>query len=100
MDQSQFSFGKLQTYSLSKKKLPVAGGYDAEGNVTDDPDAILKGGEVLPAGFWKGSGLSIAIDMLVSALTVGNSTYDMRTNKQDRGISQVFIAINPSSICR
>ena len=97
MAQSQFSFGKLQTYSLSGKKLPVAGGYDADGNITDDPDAILEGGEVLPAGFWKGSGLSIAIDMLVSALSVGKSTSDMRLDRQDRGISQVFMAINPTA---
>lgn len=95
MAQSQFSFGKLQSYSLAEKKLPVAGGYDDAGNLTDEPDAILNGGEVLPAGFWKGSGLSIAIDMLVSALSVGKSTSDMRMNSQDSGISQVFIAINP-----
>ena len=93
--QSQFSFGKLQTYSLAGKKLPVAGGYDKDGNLTDDPKAILDGGEILPTGYWKGSGLSIAIDMVVSALSVGKSTYDLRTSKNDAGISQVFIAINP-----
>lgn len=97
MAQSLFSFGKLQTYSLAGKKLPVVGGYDADGNLTDDPDAILKGGEVLPTGFWKGSGLSIAIDMVVSALSAGNSTFDMRTFKQDAAVSQVFMAINPAA---
>ena len=71
------------------------GGYDAEGNMTNDPDAILNGGEVIPMGFWKGSGLSIAIDMVVSALSMGRSTFDLSTDKQDKGISQVFIAINP-----
>lgn len=95
MAQSQFSYGKLQTYSLAGEKLPVAGGYDMDGNLTDDPDAVLNGGEVLPAGFWKGSGLSIAIDIMVSALSVGKSVFDMRENHNDTGISQVFIAINP-----
>ena len=95
MAQSQFSYGKLQTYSLAGKKLPVAGGYDADGNLTNDPDAILNSGEILPAGFWKGSGLAIAIDMVVSALSVGRSTFDMRKDSQETGISQVFIAINP-----
>jgi len=94
--QSQFSFGKLQTYSLAGKKLPVMGGYDKDGNLTDDPNAIMDGGEVLPAGYWKGSGFSIAIDMVVAALSVGKSTYDLRIDKNDAGISQVFIAINPS----
>lgn len=95
MAQSQFSFGKLQTYSLAGKKLPVMGGYDEDGKMTDDPDAILNGGEVLPMGFWKGSGLSIAIDMVVSALSMGRSTFELSTDMQDKGISQVFIAINP-----
>lgn len=93
--QSQFSFGKLQTYSLAGKKLPVVGGYDKDGNLTDDPNAIIDGGEVLPAGYWKGSGFSIAIDMMVAALSVGKSTYDLRIDNNDAGISQVFIAINP-----
>jgi 3-dehydro-L-gulonate 2-dehydrogenase len=97
MAQSQFSFGKLQTYSLAGKKLPVIGGYDKDGNLTDDPNAILNGGEVLPTGYWKGSGLSIAIDMVVAALSVGKSTYDLRMSKNDAGISQVFIAINPTT---
>ncbi len=97
MAQSQFSFGKLQTYSLAGKKLPVTGGYDKDGNLTDDPNAILDGGEVLPAGHWKGSGFSIAIDMVVAALSIGKSTYDMRMSNNDAGISQVFIAINPAA---
>ncbi|MEH7239134.1 3-dehydro-L-gulonate 2-dehydrogenase [Bacillus sp. JJ1562] len=97
MAQSLFSYGKLQTYSLAGEKLPFDGGYDAEGNLTNDPDAILNGGEVLPAGFWKGSGLSIAIDMVVSALSIGRSTFDMRMDARDEGISQLFIAINPTA---
>ncbi|MBI0577364.1 3-dehydro-L-gulonate 2-dehydrogenase [Neobacillus cucumis] len=96
MAQSQFSFGKLQTYSLAGKKLPVLGGYTADGDLSDDPESILNGGKVIPSGFWKGSGLSIAIDMIVSALSVGRSTSDLRGERQDSGISQVFIAINPA----
>ncbi|UJF34788.1 3-dehydro-L-gulonate 2-dehydrogenase [Paenibacillus hexagrammi] len=97
MAQSQFSFGKLQTYSLRGDKLPVTGGYDAEGNLTDDPDAIINGGTVIPAGYWKGSGLSIAIDMMVAALSAGRSAADIGAAGQEIGISQVFIAINPKS---
>ena len=97
MAQSLFSYGKLQTYSLAGENLPVDGGYDSEGNLTKNPNAILNGGEVLPVGFWKGSGLSMAIDMVVSALSMGRSTFDMRMDKRDEGISQVFIAINPTA---
>jgi len=97
MAQSQFSLGKLQTHSLAGEKLPVTGGYDANGNATDDPDAIINGGTVLPAGYWKGSGLSIAIDMVVAALSVGRSALQVGEIGQEIGVSQVFIAINPRS---
>lgn len=97
MAQSQYSYGKLQTYSLAGEKLPVKGGYDQDGRLTDDPDAIVNGGEMIPSGFWKGSGLSIAIDILVSSLSIGNSTFDMSKNENDMGVSQVFIAIHPVS---
>ncbi|MDF2548531.1 MAG: 2,3-diketo-L-gulonate reductase [Anaerosolibacter sp.] len=35
--------------------------------------------------------------MVVAALSVGKSTYDLRMSKNDAGISQVFIAINPTA---
>ncbi len=95
MAQSQFSFGKLQSYALAGDMLPMVGGYDKKGVPTKDPNAIVQGGEVMPTGYWKGSGLAIAIDMVVAALSVGQSTYELREGESDAGISQVFIAINP-----
>ena len=44
---SQFSYGKLETTRLAGKQLPVAGGYDADGNLTTDPAAEEKWAEVL-----------------------------------------------------
>ncbi|HNR03268.1 MAG TPA: Ldh family oxidoreductase [Bacillota bacterium] len=81
--------------ALIRRRKDYTGGYDKDGNLTDDPNAIFDGGEVLPSGYWRGSGFSIVIDMVVSALSVGKSTYDMGMNKNDKGVSQVFIAINP-----
>lgn len=70
---SQFSYGKLETTRLAGKQLPVVGGYDEEGNLTTDPAAIEKTRRMIPIGYWKGSGLSILLDMIATVLTNANS---------------------------
>ena len=37
MAMSQYSYGKLQVTRLAGEKLPYPGGFDDEGNLTDDP---------------------------------------------------------------
>ena len=64
---SQFSYGKLEDARLKGNQLPVPGGYDAEGNLTTDPGAIEQTWRVLPMGYWKGSGLSILLDMIADS---------------------------------
>lgn len=92
---SQYSYGKLESTRLAGKKLPYPGGFDDEGNLTDDPGSIEKSRRVLPFGYWKGSGLSIALDLLASILTLGNSVMDIGGFENEVGLSQVLIAINP-----
>ena len=92
---SQYSYGKLESTRLSGKKLPYPGGFDEEGRLTDDPASIEKSRRVLPFGYWKGSGLSIALDLLATLLTSGNSVMDIGGFDNEVGLSQVLIAINP-----
>lgn len=95
---TQFSFGKIESYSRAGKMLPVAGGFDTKGEVTQDPTEIEKSGRALPFGFWKGSGLSLMLDLLASGLSEGLSTTQIGAQKEDEyGLSQLFIAINPFS---
>jgi 3-dehydro-L-gulonate 2-dehydrogenase len=48
----------------------------------------------LPIGFWKGSGLSLVLDLLATLLSGGNSTAAIsQSGKKESGVSQVFIAI-------
>lgn len=94
---SQFSYGKIEEYKLKDKSLPVPGGYDSEGNITTDPSEIEKTWRVLPVGFWKGSGLSIVLDMIAAILSGGNSVGDIGDNiGEEIGLSQVLIAIDPT----
>ena len=97
MAMSQFSYGKLNEYKLKKSQLPVAGGYDKEGNLTKDPDAIIRSQRTLPVGHWKGSGLSMMIDLLVSVLSGGRSVGDITRQGSETGVSQFFICIHPQN---
>lgn len=96
---SQFSYGKIEEYKLKEKELPVYGGYDSNGEVTTNAAEIEKTGRVLPIGFWKGSGLSIVLDMVAAILSGGNSVGDIgQKGGEEAAISQVFIAIDPTKL--
>ena len=92
---SQFSYGKIEEAKLKGKQLPVPGGYDEDGNLTTDPAAIEKSWRVLPMGYWKGSGISILLDLIATVLTNANSVKKIGTFGDEVGLSQVMIAIDP-----
>jgi 3-dehydro-L-gulonate 2-dehydrogenase len=92
---SQYSVGKLHQYKSNQEALPIPGGYDEHGNLSTDAAAILESKRLLPVGFWKGSGLSLVLDLLVSVLSGGRSTADITKSEKESGVSQVFIAIKP-----
>ena len=95
---SQFSYGKLEEYRLRGEMLPVDGGFDDEGKLTKDPCAIEKNSSVIPFGFWKGTSLSIALDLVAAVLSNGFTVMDVGMEGEERGLSQVFIVIDPSKI--
>ncbi|WP_161889464.1 3-dehydro-L-gulonate 2-dehydrogenase [Pontibacter russatus] len=98
MAMSQFSYGKLQEYELKGKELPVAGGYDEHGQLTIDPTQIRKTKRTLPIGFWKGSGLSLVLDVLVASLSDGRTTGEITVTGSEAGVSQLFLCINANHI--
>lgn len=92
---SQFSFGKINDYRLKGEKLPYHGGWDDNNELSNDPDKILSKERGLPIGFWKGSALSMVLDMLATMLSAGNSTYRINAKETETAISQIFICIYP-----
>lgn len=92
---SQYSNGKLQQYKAAGEQLPLPGGYNKGGNLTTDPAAILESQRALPVGFWKGSGLSLMLDLLATILSKGSSTQKITGNVKEYGVSQVFICVCP-----
>ena len=96
MAMSQFSYGSLEGYSKRGQPLPVDGGFDAAGNLTKDATAIEASQRALPIGYWKGSGLSLVLDMMAAMLAGGRATYQIpREPVRETGSSQIFLAINP-----
>lgn len=94
MAMTQFSYGKLEQHRIHGTQLPVAGGIDRDGEQSKDPAAILESGKLLPAGFWKGSGLAFALDLLASLLASGNATSHIAEMTGEQQISQVFLAFD------
>lgn len=92
---SQFSYGKIEDYRLHGIKLPVPGGYDTDGQLTCDPAEIEKTWRILPMGYWKGSGISIMLDLIATMLTNGNSVQKIGTFGDEVGLTQIMIAIDP-----
>ncbi len=95
MSCSQYSYGALEVAKVAGKTLEVDGGYDAEGRLSRDPDAISQTRRLLPAGYWKGASLSIVLDMLVFLLADGHSTVELTQDiGAETAISQMFITLN------
>jgi 3-dehydro-L-gulonate 2-dehydrogenase len=92
---SQFSFGKIQEYAMQKQLLPFPGGFDDKGNLTHDPEMLMKNEKTIPIGFWKGSALSFVLDILAMLISGGDSASRINGREEEYGLSQVFIAINP-----
>lgn len=49
------------------------------------------------ASYWKGAGLSLALDLIAAMLSGGSATVDIGTRSEETGVSQVFIALDLST---
>jgi 3-dehydro-L-gulonate 2-dehydrogenase len=91
---TQYSYGAVEVAILKGEKLGMQGGYDTQGNLTNDPVEIKKSWRALPIGYWKGSGLSLLLDLLATTLSAGLSVHEITAQKSEVNASQVFIAID------
>lgn len=98
MAMSQYSFGAMELAVMRGENLSVVGGYDKEGNITNEPQLILDSWRSLPVGFWKGAGLSFLLDVLTTILSNGLATHQISQKPAEMACSQVFIAIDLSKL--
>jgi 3-dehydro-L-gulonate 2-dehydrogenase len=94
MAMSQFSYGAMDLAKAKNEKLKVVGGYDKEGNLTDDPAAIIHSKRPLPVGYWKGAGLALLLDLLAAILSGGLGTNEISQLQKEHSVSQIFICID------
>ena len=93
---TQFAFGKIEMARMKGERLPVPGGYDTRGELTDDPAEIERTGRALTIGYWKGSGLALVLDLAAAMLSGGSTTTDIgRRRAEETGVSQMMIAMDP-----
>lgn len=95
---SQFSFGAMELAQMKGEQLSVPGGFNTNGELTTDPTEIIASQRPLPIGFWKGSGLSLLLDILASVLSGGRAVNEISKSKTEYAVSQVFIAIDISKL--
>lgn len=97
MAMSQYAYGKLQVTRLKGEKLPFPGGFDKDGNLTDEPGPIEESMRILPTGYWKGSGMAVLLDAMAAFLTAGAPTNEIDKIQEGSctGASQVFMVFDP-----
>lgn len=96
---SQYAFGKLEIMAQQGKMLDTPVGFDTNGQLTCDPAEIRKSGLMLPIAQWKGSALSIMLDLMASTLSLGRTALQIGTPADgERGMSQVYICLNPAAV--
>ena len=96
---SAIAHGDVQIAAREGKTLPEGYGVDAQGQPTCEPKAILDGGALLSFGGYKGSALSMMVELLAAALTGGNFSFEFdwsgHPGAQTPWTGQLLILIDP-----
>ena len=69
MATAAMALGDVQVAVRDGKKVPLGTGLDGEGQSTTDPAAIANGGVLLPFGGYKGSCMSMMVELLTAGLS-------------------------------
>lgn len=97
---SAIANGDVQIAAREGRQLPQGYGVDRDGLPTCDPKAILDGGALLPFGGYKGSALSMMVELLAAALTGGNFSFEFdwsgHPGAQTPWTGQLLIVVDPS----
>jgi LDH2 family malate/lactate/ureidoglycolate dehydrogenase len=90
--------GKIRRAERRGEKIPLGYALDADGRATSDPKAAL-GGVVLPIGTYKGSGLSMLMDIfggVISGANYGGDVGDQyKVYDRPQDVGHFFLAMKP-----
>lgn len=88
------TYASLLKSKATNSVFPENVGLNAVGNLTNKPEEILSGGMLIPFGGYKGSGISLMVEILAGALT-GSKTGS--NNNPHWGTT--FILLDPTLFC-
>jgi len=101
MATSQVALVTIKQAAADGKSIPLGWGYDQDGNLTEDPNAVINGGALAPAGGYKGMLLGLLVDLLAGVMSGPNCSFQAPVFKNNTGgepkVGQFFIAISPAT---
>ncbi len=101
MATSQVALVTIKKAAADGESIPLGWGYDSEGKLTEDPDAVINGGALAPAGGYKGMLLGLLVDLLAGVVSGPNCSFQAPVFKNNTGgqpkVGQFFIAISPAT---
>ena len=68
MATASMAMGEVQVAAREGHSVPLGTGLNKEGNETTNPSEIVDGGVLLPFGGYKGSAISMMVELLAGAL--------------------------------
>ena len=92
---TQFAYGKLSIAKDKGEQMDYEAGFDDVGKLTKDPGTVINNHLGLPIGLWKGSGLSMVLDLLTAVLSGGNASFEVGASGHESAVSQVFLCFDP-----
>ncbi len=101
MATSTLAMGDVQIAARDGHELPHGTGLGPDGKPSDNPAEILKG-VLLPFGGYKGSAISLMVELLSAGMTGDNFSYEAGENDNNDGGppkgGELVIAINPELV--
>ncbi|MBT6122627.1 MAG: Ldh family oxidoreductase [Candidatus Puniceispirillum sp.] len=101
MATASMAMGDIQIAARDGRSVPIGTGLDADGNPTTDPAAIAKG-VLLPFGGYKGSAISMMVELLAAGLTGEQFSFEAKENDNGDGGpargGEMILAMSPDII--
>lgn len=99
---SVIAFGDVLIASRTGHEVAADVGVDKDGASTTDPEAIIKGGSLLPFGGYKGSSIAMMVEIFSAALTGGSFStevdFSAYPGAQTSKTGELVILIDPARI--
>ena len=102
MATAAMAMGEVQIAARDGREVPPGTGLDAAGKPTTDPAKIAGGGVLLPFGGYKGSAISLMVELLAAALIGERFSYEAaEADNNDGGPprgGEFLLALSPERI--